>query len=327
MKYTKHVSPKVTPQSEPVPGKPTVLNSAGGFSFEVTDWVRLDRFLILGSEGGSYYATERKLTVENAEAVVRCVTLDGPETVRRIVSVSNAGRAPKNDPAVFALALAAAHGDAATKSAAYAALPKVCRTGTHLFQFAAVSNELRGWGRGLRQAVAAWYTNKEPRSLAYQAVKYQRRDGWSHRDLLRLAHPIAGGELNDVLRWIARKPDAETVWTEVPSADAAVAPLYALDAAHKAETEGEIVRLIQDYRLVRECVPTNWLTSPTVWDALLAEMPLTAVLRNVATMTRIGLLTEGRGRDPKGRRRVDRRRPVAEGPGPPALSAGGTQDL
>jgi 60 kDa SS-A/Ro ribonucleoprotein len=27
--------------------------------------------------------------------------------------------------------------------------------------------------------------------LAHQAVKYQQRDGWSHGDLLRLAHPKA----------------------------------------------------------------------------------------------------------------------------------------
>ena len=34
------------------------------------DWKRLERFLILGNEGGSYYATERALTIENAQGVV-----------------------------------------------------------------------------------------------------------------------------------------------------------------------------------------------------------------------------------------------------------------
>ena len=72
----------------------------------VDDWTRLDRFLILGSEGGSYYASERKLTRENAEAVLRCIAADGARVVARIVAVSDAGRAPKNDPALFALALA-----------------------------------------------------------------------------------------------------------------------------------------------------------------------------------------------------------------------------
>ena len=46
-----------TPQTQAIPG--TVPNSAGGHAFPVDDWTRLDRFLVLGSEGGSYYAAER----------------------------------------------------------------------------------------------------------------------------------------------------------------------------------------------------------------------------------------------------------------------------
>ena len=45
---------KVTPQSEPIPGSKQVPNSAGGHSFEVDIWTRLNRFLILGTEGGTY---------------------------------------------------------------------------------------------------------------------------------------------------------------------------------------------------------------------------------------------------------------------------------
>lgn len=294
MKLFQYLSPKITPQSEPVPGKPTVPNSAGGYSFEVDDWTRLDRFLVLGSESGSYYATERKLTIENAAAVIACAKADGAEAVRRIVAVSDAGRAAKNDYAVFALALVAANADAAGKVAAYAAVPKVCRTGTHLFQFAAASNELRGWGRGLRQAVADWYLNRDRRDLAYQITKYQQRDGWSHRDLLRLAHPKTADPVqNDLLGWAAGKRETDefaAVLAAVPP-DSDLAPLAALDRAKRATDEDEIVRLIRDYRLVREAVPTQYLASAKVWEALLDSMPLTAMLRNLATMTRVGLLT------------------------------------
>lgn len=290
MKLSKHVSPKVTPQGAPVPGKPTVPNAAGGYAFAVDDWTRLDRFLVLGSEGGSYYATERALTVETAAAVVACAKADAAEAVRRVVAVSDGGRAAKNDYAVFALSLIAANADAAGKKAAYAAVPAVCRTGTHLFQFAAASDALRGWGRGLRQAVADWYTGKPVRDLAYQVTKYQQRDGWSHRDLLRLAHPKTDDALrNEVLAWaVGKKPDVSAV-----SPQSELAPLYAIEAAKRATTEDEVVRLIRDYRLVREAVPTAFLTSAKVWAALLEHMPLTAMLRNLATMTRVGLLAHG----------------------------------
>jgi 60 kDa SS-A/Ro ribonucleoprotein len=294
MKLFEYFNPNKTPQNEAVPGKPTVPNSAGGYSFAVDDWTRLQRFLILGSEGGSYYASERTLTVKNATAVVACAQADGLEAVRRIVAVSDAGRAPKNDYAVFALALVAAHADAAGKKAAYEAVPKVCRTGTHLFQFAAASNELRGWGRGLRQSVSDWYTTKPIRDLAYQITKYQQRDGWSHRDVLRLAHAkTEDAARNDLLGWAVgkRNTDAfrESLLT-VP-ADGDLAPLAALEAAKRATSEDEIVRLIRDFRLVREGVPTQFLASAKVWEALLDQMPLTAMLRNLATMTRVGLLS------------------------------------
>ena len=57
--YTKIFSLRKTPQREPIAG--TVANSAGGYAFPVDDWVKLDRFLVLGTEGGSYYASERVL--------------------------------------------------------------------------------------------------------------------------------------------------------------------------------------------------------------------------------------------------------------------------
>jgi 60 kDa SS-A/Ro ribonucleoprotein len=177
----------ITPQSRPIPG--TVANSAGGHVFAIDDWARLDRFLVLGAEGGSYYAGEAALTRDNAQAVLRAIAADGVRAVARIVATSEAGRAPKNDPALFALALAAASPELATRRAALAALPRVARTGMHLFQFAGFVQGSRGWGRALRRAVGAWYLDQPVDRLAYQLVKYRQRDGWSHRDLLRLAHP------------------------------------------------------------------------------------------------------------------------------------------
>ena len=57
------------------------------------------------------------------------------------------------------------------------------------------------WGRGLRNAVGRWYLEQDAEWLVYQAVEYQSRDRWSHRDLLRLAHPKAG-EHEALFRWI-----------------------------------------------------------------------------------------------------------------------------
>src|ERR671939_2229211 len=101
MSYLKlHVTRRV-PQWIPLPGQ--TANAAGGYAWAIDDWTRLRRFLILGSEGGSYYASEWELTRENAQAVEQAVREHGARAVAEIVRVSREGRAPKNDPALFAL--------------------------------------------------------------------------------------------------------------------------------------------------------------------------------------------------------------------------------
>ncbi|HEX7653638.1 MAG TPA: TROVE domain-containing protein, partial [Verrucomicrobiae bacterium] len=294
-----------TPQSQPIPGSAQVPNSAGGFVWALDDWARLDRFLILGAEGGTYYLGERKLIEQNHEAVVRCVKLDGMRTLDRIVAISDAGRAPKNDPAIFALALAVTHGVPEVRAHAFARLGEVCRTGTHLFHFAEYVNHLRGWGRGLRSAVGRWYVNRAAADLAHQAVKYQQRDGWSHGDLLRLAHPKApSAEHEAVFRWmlagagsgvlgereVKRRVRGEVRVAKYAAAGALPALIDAFEQAKRATTAAEIVKLIEAHDLPREAVPTQWLNEMSVWAALLPRMPLNALIRNLGKMTSVGLV-------------------------------------
>ena len=106
MDYREHFNTLQTPQSEPIPGSNQTENSAGGVTWAVNIWQRLRRFLILGTEGGSYYVNERKLTRENATVVMACLKDDFKRTIDEIVEISEAGRAPKQDPALFALAMA-----------------------------------------------------------------------------------------------------------------------------------------------------------------------------------------------------------------------------
>ncbi len=280
-------SASTTSQAERLPGTNQILNSAGGYVWQVDAWTRLDRFLILGSEGGTFYVSARALTLDNATAVADCIALDGLRAVRRVVEISQSGRAPKNEPAVFALAMCAKLGDDATRAASYAALGKVCRIGTHLMQFAEFAQSMGGWGRGMRKAVAGWFNDKPAKDLAYQLVKYQQRNGWSTRDLLRLAHPRASSPSHDSLfAWVTKG-----ALPEGASADPALAILVAVEAAKRTSSVKDVVRLIREHNLPREALPTAWLTLPEVWEALLADMPMTAMLRNLATMTRLGLLS------------------------------------
>ena len=135
MNYLNQVYSEPVPQNEPLRDRPEMVeNSAGGYVFPVDDFTRMRRFLILGSEGGSYYATERKLTIDNADAVVRCIQSDPKRVLEEIMRASN-GAAPRNDTSLFCLALAESKGEVATKQRAFEMLPQVARTGSHLLQF------------------------------------------------------------------------------------------------------------------------------------------------------------------------------------------------
>src|SRR5258705_3832428 len=150
---------------------------------------------------------------------------------------------------------------------------------------------VQDWGRGLPNAVGRWYANCGADALAPQAVKYQQRDGWSHGDLLRLAHPKAPSAQHDaVFRWmlanrssasladslgereVKRKVRGEDRVAKYGAVRALPKLVEAFEKAKGASSAGEIVKLISEFDLPREALPTQWLNEGAVWDALLQRM-------------------------------------------------------
>lgn len=306
MTYAKHFSPLQSPQTQPIPGESMVKNAAGGYVFELDDWSRLRRFLILGCQGGTYYASEKKLTLENADVALSLIKQDGTRVVRETVEVSDKGLAPKNEPAIFVLALASVHGDQPTRKAAFDALPKVCRIGTHLFTFIEYRQALGGgWGRGIRTAVSKWY-RRPAQDIAFQAIKYAQRNGVSHRDVLRLTHPIAqDAQTRQVFDAICapetgaerRAPKDRKTHTERQTVANGwdgvrnLAPF--IDGWLRIRDEGNpkvAAKIIAEARLQREFVPTELLAHAEVWEALLPSLGYTALIRNLGNLSKCGLL-------------------------------------
>lgn len=307
-KYTKLYGGGRTPQTEAIPGREQDMsvNNAGGVTFKLDAWKRLDRFLILGSDSPTYYVSAAKNTRENAGNIVKLLKEDGPRVVSRVVEISTAGRAYKNDPALFTLALALSEGDVDTKIAAREAVNKVARIGTHWFSFVEAANDLRGWGAALAKAVRGLYENRSAEKLALQVAKYQQRGGWSHADLIALSHPrYQSPEKEAVYRWVKgeslgareiKDKDGNVVRSYASVEDRLPAFLQGVDAVRKATKDTEVARLIREYNLPREVLPTSFLKSKDVWGALLQPgedrfMPMTAMIRNLGVMTANGFLT------------------------------------
>jgi 60 kDa SS-A/Ro ribonucleoprotein len=284
---TKPGKKTVTPQTMPIPGREAEMakNYAGGFTFVLDAWGYLDRFLILGSDTPSYYASAQKLTKEASKNVSTCIKLDGLKTVARIQEISEAGRAPKNDPAVFALALCAIEGDAETVKAAYAALPKVCRIGTHLFQFIEAINSMGKWNAAAKRGVAAWYTARRDDRLAVQFLKYQSRDKWSHKDVLRLAHVKPTTDVQAAMFNVITESKKHA------RNEAALPPLFGAVEELKTADAKKAIKLISDNKdITWEMMPTELQRDANVWEALLPNMGLTAMIRKLGQLTNVGLV-------------------------------------
>lgn len=271
-----------------------VQNRSGGHVWEADKWTRLRRFLVIGTEGGTFYATGQELTKKNYEALKACTQEDAKKTVDKIVEVSDSGEAIKNNPAIFAITYVLKNAPSKeARSYASSAFGDVIRTGTHLFQAAEYVQQFGGWGRATRRAFSDWYHDHY--NLAYHLIKYRQRNGWTHRDVMRLAHPSPQDEQEDKLFEYAVDG-----WDQVPEepSDEFMEQVWAFEKAkhlpNNSEGRKEVIRLIKDYDLPRECVPNEFLNFEEVWDTLLRggeyDMPLWAMMRNLGKMTSVGLL-------------------------------------
>ncbi|WP_326646655.1 TROVE domain-containing protein [Streptosporangium sp. NBC_01755] len=296
------ISTITTPQTQRIPGRTDqVLNNAGGYVFAKDTWERVEDFILLGTCGGTYYVGEDKLTADNADVLFVAVAEDGPRVVNLIVAISTARppRAPKPRPAIFALAAAFARGDLDTRQAVKAALPLVVRTTDHLAMFVGYLKNLGGKasrngsglvvGRALRTALASWFLRDEPDNVAFRACKAMQRktpqgEALALRDVLRIAHPKADTAQHRALfGWIAGNVTDDEARDELPAVDRFL-------TAKAVTSVDEAIRVVGELRVPWEFLPDAMLREPAVWEALVDTVGMTALIRNLARMTRIGAL-------------------------------------
>lgn len=270
------------PQTEPILGRTDMVeNNAGGYVFKASDKELLNRFLLLGTAENTYYCGKDKLTKEFATEIIRMIEED-PIAVFIEVSFSISERkAMKPDAGIFVMALLATYGTPSVKKSVYETIHVFCHTGTHLFLFVDSVNKLRGWSRGLRNGVSKWYSTKSLDTLAYQVVKYRNRHGFTHRDVLRLAHPsikTATQHHNDLYKYLVGKSNP------FETGNTLIHTFETLQAATNAEGILEILKHyagIQGPHISWEMIPTEFLNNKEVLSYLLPIMPVHALLRNL----------------------------------------------
>ena len=271
-----------------------VRSNQGGYVFQVDDMERAKRFLILGSEA-SFYQAGSKLSMENAETLARIAKSDKVfELINLIVDISVSGRAPKQSPGLFALAVVINQAeDVQAKTYAYSKVSEVARTASTLFEFVGYINQFQGLGgMGFQKALGRWYNEKELDKLAYQLVKYRQRDGWDHSRLLRLSKRVKSNdrpELAPLLDWALGKEFSDEEFKKLPRV---------VRGFEKAKSNPwDLPSIISDYGLSWEMLPTEALNDKQVWEVLLnGNVPLGALIRQLPRLTNLGIISQLGGR-------------------------------
>lgn len=282
-------------QFVPQVGKEMIKNHSGAYVFELDKWKRLNRFLIIGVDSSTYYQSKKELVVENYTCLNECLKEDFKRTVDIIVDVSVNARAPKNDTAIFALAVASLiernliEREKADRSYAYSKVKEVCRIGTHLFMYLSYVKELKGkstgaMGMGLQKAVRSYYNAKTFNGLALDMLKYRNREGWTHKDVIRLARWKGNNDQNQIVDYIIKGECNLPNLPKIIEADIAL-------KACKSDVN-LVVSLVSEFGVPWEMVPTEYLTNKEVLRALIPSMGATALVRNLSKLTTYGAIED-----------------------------------
>lgn len=271
----------------PLPGQ--IANDTGGYAYKTTPLVDLGRYLILGTTKSTYYLGPEKLVMRADDTITNALAVDPAGALALTAQISDGGRSPSNEPALYVLANALAHEDVKVRKLAGNAFGKVVRTGTHflhLVGYIQMLNQGRKpslWsgsrGRHIREIIGGWINDMGANNVLFQILKYPSRDGMSWADALRLVHVKPEGEyMPEVLGYAAGKVDA----VELPLFERYL-------AVRNAKTIGDFDGInLADVPF--EWLDTKWRNDKEMWLRLLPTLGVKAVLWNITNLAEKGFL-------------------------------------
>ena len=196
-------------------------------------------------------------------------------------------QAIKADPMFYAKALVFARTQGYMRSQPIYGLSLLCKADPKLFeaifdQVILTPSDLKDFialrgksGHGWKRVASKWLTQKMSQ---YWAIKYgskSNKDDYALYDILNVVHPVVPGG-SDLFAYILGKDYNAEVLPQV-------AQFKRLKAA---STDEEKIAAITEGRLPHEVTTPFVGKSKKVWEALIPQMPVMALLRNLATAER-----------------------------------------
>lgn len=275
-----------TPQTQAIPGREAemIRGRSGGYMFDAGIWKMLRRCLLIGTAKSTYYAGKRELTEDFVEVLKQAIA-ENPGKVAEEILYASDGRSINNSAPILALVLLSTGETPEAKKAFQEIFPQVIRTGSHFYEWLNYTKSLRGFGKVIREVGKTWLSREDVKGLAYQLLKYQQRQGFSHRDALRLFHVNPPTEDHrQLFEWVVK--GWEELPAEIPSEALAQIWWYEWlkrnpEQTHEAITKG---------RLTHEMAAPVGKMDRQAWQLLFNEMPIGAMLRNLGSLTELGVL-------------------------------------
>ena len=278
---------KGTPQTEAIPGREAEMTRgrSGAVAFKSGDRAFIRRCLLLGTANGSYYAGRRELSKEFIDALRVAVNSD-PAMVADEILYASDGHAINNHAPILALVLLSM-GPKPAKREFRRIFNQVVRTGSHFHEWMNYTKSMRGMGRLIQEAGCSWLRKGDLSWLTYQMLKYPQRYDMSFKDELRLLKPKPRDSGEDYLfgyvtgkvaiapeeKPLGNLPTLQTNWIEWL----------------KANPDQGVVA-VKEGRLTHEMIAPIARMTQDVWQVLFEQMPVSALLRNLGSLTELGVL-------------------------------------
>ena len=286
MNYKFFTSKKATPQTQAIPGreKEMIKGRSGGYMFDAGMEKMLRRCLLIGTAQSTYYAGKQELTEDFVNTVQQAVA-ENPRLVADEILYASNGRSINNSAPILALVLLSMGETPEAKQAFMEIFPQVVRTGSHFCEWLSYTKSLRGFGKVVREMGKTWLSQSDVRHLAYQLLKYQQRHGFSQRDALRLFHVKPPTEEHNLLfNWVVKG------WNELPTQIPCEALAQIWWYEWLKRNPDSTKEAIAQGRLTHEMAAPVGKMDKEAWQLLFTGMPIGAMLRNLGSLTELGVL-------------------------------------
>lgn len=270
-------------------------------AFDDNDLQRFRRLLNYYTEGSVYKVIGRTYSKDHVECLIHMLEEKrGKEILAEVEKCIENCTPCQKEMLLYTVALCMKSKDNEVKQHANKTFLLLCKSARELFMFLEFHKKLsrdlssKGFGRSLKCTLNEWYNRQDPMELAVLTMNESSYGGWSHRDVIRLAHLKGKSEGTSIIfKYLVKGLDeVKNVEIHHDNVQKVVDYLTTIHTVRHSSDEHQVARLIEKFNLVKSHVPTSLLGSKEVWNALISEMSVAEILQNLNKLAMIGFLEE-----------------------------------